>query len=634
MLKRIGVDLSLFHDSPSSEPSYSRFENDRVLSRLHALDSLARRKGPEALDPQKDRLVRIGMELDAAGRVRRSGYGVFNLSWQTQEHPEWPGLVLRELEEIHSRIKQAHRTRLRFLIWAGVGGAAEDKAMYSAVGLLSRSPRCYVLDSTDPAKLKAILDDMQRRSGLRLADVLRGTLVAGMAMGMTSYEPVLNLEKLAALYERHKIDNSANFICLALRGSLLDRFASERGFRRVELQLDNRDATAGRHSAPLTRGSLYPLGLCKVDLRTWCDGAFLTDRQIHTAWRLAAFLHTQGEAGRDKVTLVLPKPWAGIGLWTKQNFEESLGKSEALGIKIVLEDRIKLANYRSPKDPLQDRSFLAVKWKGLRTAGPDKIALLRRSGYPLAVLTMPRAAPLSAYMQFVHYTVFGLAYLWDMNFVTQPSVESYKSIAHRLYEESQAAGGIEHCAEWQRMMASPHRARHRGCLTLHYDRLNLEIDGGRLDAPTLYALIVKTLAESRSIEYAELTFFGDTRYSRRGRAALKVLNRSAEMLFRARLKMPVDVYEGPAVNHSYHEMIIGHGRCLSTILLPEKSERIPAAGYTAQYHVAQFLATRMALAERGRPVVAITLRDLEEPTLVSLEDFFRQAAVAMRSLKL
>ena len=90
--------------------------------------------------------------------------------------------------------------------------------------------------------------------------------------------------------------------------------------------------------------------------------------------------------------------------------------------------------------------------------------------------------------------------------------------------------------------------------------------------------------------------------------------------------MPVDVYEGPAMNHSYHEMIIGHGKCFSTVLISDASEEIPAIGYTAGYHRAQFLATTRALAERRRPVVAIALRDMEEGTFAALEEFFRQAA--------
>jgi hypothetical protein len=104
------------------------------------------------------------------------------------------------------------------------------------------------------------------------------------------------------------------------------------------------------------------------------------------------------------------------------------------------------------------------------------------------------------------------------------------------------------------------------------------------------------------------------------------LDRAAESTFRAACKIPVDVYEGPAMNHSYHEMIIGYGKCFSTILLAEPDQ-------AADYHCAQFLATQMALAERGRAVVSITLRDLGEASLRALDEFFRQAATHLRASK-
>jgi hypothetical protein len=90
--------------------------------------------------------------------------------------------------------------------------------------------------------------------------------------------------------------------------------------------------------------------------------------------------------------------------------------------------------------------------------------------------------------------------------------------------------------------------------------------------------------------------------------------------------MPADVYEGPAMNHSYHEMIIGHGRCFSTVLLSRKQASIPSIAYTSEYHVSQFLATKMALARRRRPVVAIVVNDLSEPTLAAVDDFFGAVA--------
>jgi len=628
------VILALFHDIPSSDPHYKRFEKEEVLEHLYALDDRFRCDGLSALDPAKDLLAAIGVERDAKGKVTKNSYGVLNLGWQAGEHPEWADLIASEVKEVHRAIRVAHSVPLRFLIWAGMGGSAEDKSMYNATGLMRRGVRCYVLDSTDPAKLKNILEDIEKRSGSSLAEALRGTLVVGMAMGMTSYEPVVNLEKLAILYDKHRIDSTANFLYMTLPGSLLDVFAGSRGFRRVELQLDNANTTAGRHSAPLTRGSLYPLALARVDLRSWIQGAVLGSEEIHTAWRLTAFLHAQGLKGRDKVTLLMPKAWNGACLWTKQDFEESLGKSEQLGVKIVIQEKVKLADYRSPKDPLQDRVFFAVHIKGETGAESHKINLLRRAGYPLAVLTVPRGTPLSRYMQFIHYSVFGMAYLREMNFVTQPGVELYKSIANRIHAESLKVGGIENTKLWREMQTSPHRSVWGRSVTVHFGKLKLPLSQAGSEAPRLYASLVKRMSHERLIEYAELTYFGDTRYSQQGRQVRRCLDRAAGELFRGRLKMPVDVYEGPPMNHSYHEMIIGHGRCFSTVLLSEKAEQFPAAGYTADYHRAQFLATQMALAERNRPVVGITLKDLGPESLETLDGFFHQVALCLKSVRI
>ncbi|MEO7143648.1 MAG: hypothetical protein ABI165_09125, partial [Bryobacteraceae bacterium] len=235
--------------------------------------------------------------------------------------------------------------------------------------------------------------------------------------------------------------------------------------------------------------------------------------------------------------------------------------------------------------------------------------------------------------QFIHYTVFGVAWLRKMNFVTQPGVELYKAITSRLHAEAEKTGGIENTKEWQNFANSPRQARWRGRVTLHYDRLPADVNAETMTAPAIYAALLCRMAAQRRVSYGELTFFGDTRYSPRGRAIRASLHRAAEALFNAKLKMPADVYEGPAMNHSYHEMIIGHGGCFSTVLLSQKAERIAAAGYTADYHKAQFLATQMALAERGRAVSAITVKDLEPASLAALDEFFRQAATLSKNGK-
>jgi glucose-6-phosphate isomerase len=616
------VILSLHHDRPESESSFARFQAASVLKSLKALDSRARRKGLESLDPARGALIPIGMEVEN-GRVVKNGYGVFDLPWQAEEHLEWPEKIAAELEVIRAGIRVAHGVAVKFLIWAGMGGSAEDKAMYQAAGLLRRGPRLYLLDSTDPAKLESMFLDMKKRSGLNNRDMLRRTLVVGMAMGMTSYEPVVNLQKLAALYDAAGVDSRPNFYYMTFPGSLLDQFAAKRGYRRVPLQLDERNTTAGRHSAPMNRGSLYALGLAGVDLSAWIEGAVLSEEDVDTAWRLSSFLHVQGLQGRDKVTLLLPRAWTGAGIWTKQAFEESLGKSAEFGLKMVIDERVRLTNYRSPKDPAQDRLFWCVQIKGVQN---EKLALLRRSGYPVAALTLPKDASLSRYMQFVHYAVFGLAWLRKINFVTQPNVELYKTITNKLYAESERAGGILKTKEWRQTEETPRKSVWRGRVTLRWDRLPEAIEAQGTTAPAIYASLVKHFTADRKATYGELTFFGDTRYSARGRAVRTVLDRAAERLFRGRLKMPADVYEGPAMNHSYHEMIIGHGGCFSTIVAAE-------SGAKADYHRAQYLATQMALAERGRAVVSIALRDLDDASLRALDEFFRQAATLIGQAK-
>jgi hypothetical protein len=157
---------------------------------------------------------------------------------------------------------------------------------------------------------------------------------------------------------------------------------------------------------------------------------------------------------------------------------------------------------------------------------------------------------------------------------------------------------------------------------------DLQVANG--NAAAVYATILERLRCENKVSYGELTFFGDTRYSERGRRVLRALSDSAEALFRSKLKMPVDVYEGPAMNHSYHEMIIGFGRGFSTVALSDKQASIKRISYTSDYHCAQWLATQRALADRGRAVVGLTIRDTSERSATTLQDFFTEVSRRLR----
>jgi glucose-6-phosphate isomerase len=573
------LSLSILNDSTreSSQRFFEEFAAARYLDRL--------RGG----DPSDKELASLAMETDASGNVTKNSLGIYNLAWQAAEHPEWAAQVAGEADRIKERIQETHGVPLRFIIWAGMGGSIEDKILYNAIGLLKRGPRFYALDSTDPLKFKSIVEDIQHVSGLQLPEILKSTLVVGQALGMTSYEPVVNLTKLAGLYDKFGIDGKVNFVYMTLPGSILDQFASARGYERIPLQLDNGNSTSGRHSSPLTRGSLLPLALAGMDLAKWFAGTNLTEEEVNTAWKLAAFIHAQGlgEQGgkRDKVGLLLPKSWAAAGLWTKQNFEESLGKSEDLGLKMVINEKARIRNISN------DRLYLVVQLKGEPHPQATQITAFRHAKIPMAVLTFPGKTLISKYMQFMHYVVGGLGYLRKMNFVTQPGVELYKSIASEIFE-------AKNQVELFKALKRPE--------------------------PKQFASELKRLAGNHEIEYGELTYFGDTRYSEEGRAVRHSLERAADFTFRSRMKMPADVYEGPAMNHSFHEMVIGHGKCFSIVMAARKQTRFSVAHYEPDYHMAQFLATKQALKRRNRHVLAFLIEDAAD-----MEAWFQAVATAL-----
>jgi glucose-6-phosphate isomerase len=617
------LPLSILNDSvrETTELNFARFAAENVLERVRAIDTKARTEGLASLKPATDPLISLGMEINVDGVVTKNSYGVLDLAWQAEQHPEWPDLVAAEVVAIRERIQEVHGQKFRFIIWAGMGGSMEDKTACASMGLLKGGPQFYSLDSTDPEKLKSIIDDMQKRSGEPINKLLPATLVVGMAMGMTSYEPVVNLEKLAGMYDKFKIDSTPNFIYLTLPGSILDQFAGPRGYKCIPLQLDEDNTTAGRHSAPLTRGTLYPLafankGAANKDLREWIKGAFLTDAEIADAFKLASFLHAQGEAGRDKVTLLMPKSWLPVSLWTKQDVEESLGKSAQIGIKIVIGEKFNGKCYRRASDPKQDRVFLAVQRRGEPHPEGAGITALRAAKYPMAVVTFPSKGAVSHYMQFIHYVVFALGYLRKMNFVTQPSVELYKAITSEIYKEAQSTGDIHETKAWKALIGANKQAkRWFGVVSL--------------ETPESLSNAIRYSAETKKIHYGELTFFGDTRYSEDGKQMRRALENAAQRIFRVKLKMVADVYEGPAMNHSYHEMIIGHGGCFSIVLLSEKQTRFPTAGYEPTYHMAQFLATKQALEQKGRVVRAILVKDLSPDSIKVLEQFFSETAALL-----
>ena len=119
-----------------------------------------------------------------------------------------------------------------------------------------------------------------------------------------------------------------------------------------------------------------------------------------------------------------------------------------------------------------------------------------------------------------------MAWLRKVNFVTQPNVELYKSIANRLHTEAGARAGS------RKSRTGRGGAANRGVARARYTTLGSAegVAPNRTQPPRRQSMrsLLRQFSDDRRIEYGELTFFGDTRYSARGRAVRAVLDRAAE----------------------------------------------------------------------------------------------------------
>ena len=102
-----------------------------------------------------------------------------------------------------------------------------------------------------------------------------------------------------------------------------------------------------------------------------------------------------------------------------------------------------------------------------------------------------------------------------MNFVTQPAVELYKAITSEIYKEAAEVGGIRESSAWKALTAGAGK-RWKGVVGL--------------ETPETLAAAITGAFNHHKINYGELTFFGDTRYSEEGTQIRAILDEAANRI--------------------------------------------------------------------------------------------------------
>jgi glucose-6-phosphate isomerase len=236
------------------------------------------------------------------------------------------------------------------IVLLGMGGSSlAPEVLRAILGVAEGWPRFHMLDSTDPAAVRAT------------ETTPRQTLYLLASKSGTTIEP----NSLAAYFRQRLIDAGVprwgdHFVAITDPGTELDRRARAEKFRDV---FTNPADIGGRYSA-LSFFGLVPAALMGQDVEAivgWGlamlaaaePGAGSTTDNPAVALGLA--IGAGALVGRDKLTLVVPPAFDAFGLWVEQLIAESTGKNGKGIVPIAGEPLADPASYGV------DRLFVRVR---------------------------------------------------------------------------------------------------------------------------------------------------------------------------------------------------------------------------------------------------------------------------------
>jgi len=398
--------------------------------------------GETVLRLPRDLDLAVRAELDAwrAGdKVKRFWARDASL-WTGADEASWLGWLdvageqLGRASALRELAAEARAERFTHALVLGMGGSSLcPEVLKMTFGRIGGHPELFVLDSTDPAQIRAI----ERRIDLA------HTLFIVSSKSGTTLEPNIFMQyffdraRQAVGPERA----GTRFIAITDPGSKLTQVAKADRFRRV---LAGVPSIGGRYSA-LSDFGMAPAAIMGLDVGRFLGHAVaMTERcgasvppAENPGVLLGAVLGVLARWGRDKVTLTASPRIAGLGVWLEQLLAESTGK---IGKGLIPVDREPLG---PPAVYGDDRQFVYVRLTSAADpAQDDAVAALERTGQPVVRLGIDDPYELGAeFFRWEIATAVAGAIL-GVNPFDQPDVEASKVATRALTDHYETAGAL------------------------------------------------------------------------------------------------------------------------------------------------------------------------------------------------
>jgi transaldolase / glucose-6-phosphate isomerase len=379
-------------------------------------------------------------EWGAEGKVRKLWARDASL-WSGRDEAQWLGWLgitndqLAHIERLTAIREAAKSAGFSHVLLLGMGGSSlGPEVIKTTFGTISGFPELYVLDSTDPAQVKAFENKVDLRSTLFIISSKSGSTLEPNVFKQYFFDRIARLVGPKEAGRR--------FLAITDPGSKVQQVAERDGFRRIFLGWPN---IGGRYSV-LSDFGLVPAAIMGVDVAKFLDR---TEEMVCACMPSVPVAENPGvmlgtilgvaarELGRDKMTIVASPPILNLGAWLEQLVAESTGKE---GKGLIPIDREPIGK---PDVYGRDRLLIYLRLSTAADAAQDAaVDELERAGHPVIRIAIDDPYDLGEEFFRWEFATAVAGSILGIHPFDQPDVEASKIATRRLTDEYEKTGAL------------------------------------------------------------------------------------------------------------------------------------------------------------------------------------------------
>ena len=349
----------------------------------------------------------------------------------------WLGITedqLAHLDRLQSLSQEIKDSEFEHAVLLGMGGSSLcPEVMRLTFGKIEGYPELHILDSTDPAQIKALESKI---------DITRTLFIVSSKSGNTLEPNIFKEYFFDRLQQRLGAESAGNrFIAVTDPGSHLQHVAEGDNFRHIFFGVPG---IGGRYSA-ISNFGMVPAAVMGVDVAKFLDEAEVI---VHSCAAsvptsenpgliLGTIMGVLANAERNKVTLIASPAVADLGAWLEQLLAESTGK-DGKGLVPVADEPL-----GKPDVYGGDRLFAYIRFsEGADPEQDHAVEALQAAGQPVVRIEIADIYQLG--QEFFRWEIATAVAgsIIGINAFNQPDVEASKEVTRQLTTEYEKTGKL------------------------------------------------------------------------------------------------------------------------------------------------------------------------------------------------